>query len=343
MFNSLPKLFFITTVFFRTLVTISANSWLRIWIGLEINLLSFIPLMITPNNSPSSEASLKYFITQAFASSLLLFFIIFSILKSNLTIEILYLKNLNFLIYMSLIIKLGAAPFHFWFPNVLEGLNWINNFIIITWQKIAPIIIISYSIINYIIIIIIIFSIVAGSLGGLNQTSIRKIIAFSSINHIGWMLSALFFNERLWYLYFLTYTIINRRLIFLFHHIKIFYLNQIFSLFINSYLIKFIFIINFLSLGGLPPFIGFFPKWIIIQSLSIIHQNSLIFIIITITLITLFFYLRISFSAFILNYENIKWNYHLNFNILSYFFLIIITIISLIGLLLITYLLFNLI
>lgn len=299
--------------------------------------------MTSSYNSSSSEASLKYFIIQAFASSLLLFFIIFFILKSNLVIEIEYLNNFNFLIYLSLIIKLGAAPFHFWFPNVIEGLTWINRLILMTWQKIAPIIIISYSLFNNIITIIIIFSIIVGSIGGLNQTSLRKIITFSSINHIGWILTALFFNERLWLLYFFIYRILNIRLIFLFHNIKIFYLNQIFSIFINSYLIKFIFLINFLSLGGLPPFLGFFPKWIIIQSLSNINQNFLILIIIIITLITLFFYLRISFSAFILNYENIKWNYQLNLNIYVYLFLISITTLSLTSLIIIIFLLFYLI
>lgn len=339
----MSKLFFFFTIIFRTLISISANSWFSAWVGLEINLLSFIPLIISTNNIQSSESSLKYFITQVFASSLLLFFIIFYILKSNLIIELNFSNNFNFLIYASLIIKLGAAPFHFWFPNVLEGLNWINRLIIITWQKIAPIIIISYSLFNRIIFFIIISSIIVGSLGGLNQTSLRKIIAFSSINHIGWIVTALFFNENLWYLYFLIYTILNFSLIFLFHNIKIFYLNQIFSLFINSNLIKFIFIINFLSLGGLPPFLGFLPKWLIIQSLISLNQNFLILIIIIITLITLFFYLRISFSAFMLNYENIKWNYKINLNIYINLFLIFITIISLIGLIIILFILFNLI
>lgn len=339
----MPKLFFFFLIILRTLASISSNSWFGVWLGLEINLLSFVPLITSLNNAPSSEASLKYFITQAFASSILLFFIIFYILKSNLIIELNYLVNFNFLIYISLIIKLGAAPFHFWFPNVIEGLNWINRLILITWQKIAPIIIISYSLFNNIIIIIIVLSIIFGSLGGLNQTSLRKLMAFSSINHIGWMLSALFFNETLWYTYFLIYIILNISLILLFHNIKVFFLNQIFSIFLNSYLIKFIFIINFLSLGGLPPFLGFFPKWIIIQSLSTINQSLLILIIIIITLITLFFYLRISFSAFILNYENIKWNYKITFNFLVYFFLILITIISLIGILITLHILFNLI
>jgi len=101
-----------------------------------------------------------------------------------------------------LLLKRGAAPFHFWFPNVIEGLSWINSLILITWQKIAPLILTSYIIINKIILISVILSIIIGSLGGLNQTSLRKLMAFSSINHLGWILSAIYSRESLWIIYF---------------------------------------------------------------------------------------------------------------------------------------------
>lgn len=212
-----------------------------------------------------------------------------------------------------------------------------------TWQKIGPILILSYSVFHNFYLFIIRISIILGSLGGLNQISIRKILAFSSINHIGWILAALIFNEIIWNFYFIVYTLINFSLIFLFNNFKIFYINQLFSLFITSYLIKFIFIINFLSLGGLPPFLGFIPKWIVIQSLSSLNQFILIFIIITITLITLYFYLRISFSAFILNYENILWQFKLNINFLLLRIISFITFISITSLFIIAPLSFYLI
>lgn len=262
----------------------------------------------------------------------------FSCLIYIIFFNIIFQFNFNFLnynffiIYIALILKIGAAPFHFWFPNVIEGISWINNLILITWQKIAPILIISYSIFFNFFFFFIISSVLIGAIGGLNQISIRKLIAFSSINHIGWILSSLIFNEYLWLIYFCFYSIISFSLIYLFNTFKLFYINQIFSIFINSYLIKFIFIINFLSLGGIPPFLGFLPKWIIIQLLSNLNQNFIIFFIILITLITLYFYIRIRFSALLLNYDNIKWIQKIYYNNFSLIILSFFTFFSISGL-----------
>lgn len=233
------------------------------------------------------------------------------------------------------------APFHFWFPNVIEGLTWYNCIILITWQKIAPIIILSYLSFKQFFIFFIILSILLRRIGGLNQTSLRKIIAFSSINHIRWIMSALIFNESLWILYFLIYSIITFRIIFLFNEFKLFYLNQIFSIFSLFYYLKFFFIINFLSLGGLPPFMGFLPKWIIIQSLISLNQNLFILIIIIITLIILYFYLRISYSAFILNYERTNWLFNNQFKNKTIILLSIFSFFSISGLFIFILLIYN--
>ena len=73
----------------------------------------------------------------ALASAVLLFAIILFLLENNLLIN---LDNSysRIIIISSLLLKRGTAPFHFWFPNVIEGLSWINSLILITWQKIAP-------------------------------------------------------------------------------------------------------------------------------------------------------------------------------------------------------------
>lgn len=336
MFKNSSKLIFFFIIILGTLITISSNSWLGAWIGLEINLLSFIPLIISSNNLISTEASLKYFLTQAFASTILLFSIIMYILSTNLIFQLnLSLNYSSIIICITLILKRGAAPFHFWFPNVIEGLNWYNNLILMTWQKIAPILILSYSLFNQFFILFIVLSIFLGSIGGLNQTSIRKIMAFSSINHIGWIIAAILFNERLWSFYFLIYSFLSFRIIFIFNSFQLFYINQIFSIFANSYLIKFSLLTTLLSLGGLPPFLGFFPKWLVIQSLVNINQIFLVFLIITITLITLYFYLRIRYSAFILNYDEISWNFQINYKNSTINYSIILAFISISGLFLI--------
>lgn len=324
---------FLFTLFLGTIIRICSSSWFRVWIGLEINLLSFIPLTIKSNNLFSSEASLKYFLTQALASSVLLFSIIlFSFLIEWKTL-LNFNSKINIILASSLIIKTGIAPFHFWFPIVIEGLNWINNIILMTWQKIAPVILLSFCLNNVFFYFRILISVIFGSFGGLNQTSLRKIIAFSSINHLGWITAGILNNQNIWQIYFIFYCFLSITVIFIFNSLKIFNLNQIFSSFNFQHLIKTIIFIPLLSLGGLPPFIGFFPKWIIIDLLINLNLIFLLILIINFTLITLYFYIRISYSAFLLNHNEINWNFNYFFsnkNKIIFSFLLFISIFGLI-------------
>nr|YP_010894833.1 NADH dehydrogenase subunit 2 [Amiota nagatai]ACR20465.1 NADH dehydrogenase subunit 2 [Amiota nagatai]WJW73346.1 NADH dehydrogenase subunit 2 [Amiota nagatai] len=313
MFNNSSKILFIFILILGSMITMTSNSWLGAWMGLEINLLSFIPLMSDNNNLMSNESSLKYFLTQALASTVLLFAIILLMLKHNM---IIYMNSLHIsmIMFSSLLMKSGAAPFHFWFPNMMEGLSWMNALVLMTWQKIAPLMLISYLNIKELMIISIILSAIIGALGGLNQTSLRKLMAFSSINHLGWMLATINLSELIWCIYFLMYSFLMFVLTFMFNSFKSFHLNQLFTLFFNSKILKFILFMNFLSLGGLPPFLGFLPKWLVIQELSFNNQYFLLVILMMSTLITLYFYLRICYSAFLLNYYENNWMIYTKFN-----------------------------
>nr|WEV93801.1 NADH dehydrogenase subunit 2 [Herpetogramma luctuosalis] len=325
------KMFFMFILFFSTLISISSNSWFGCWIGLEINLLSFIPLISNSYNILSSEASLKYFLVQSIASINLLFYIIMKmILMKNFEMN----NFMSIMINSSLLMKMGSTPFHFWFPNIVEGLSWFNNFILMTWQKITPIILLSYYFNKNFLIIIIIMNSMIGAVGGLNQTSLRKLMAFSSINNLGWMLSAMMISENLWMFYFLFYSFMISIMCFLFYLMNMFFINQLF--FINmNYMIKLSLLINFLSLGGLPPFIGFFPKWIIINFLMMNNFIFMTFILIMMSLIMLFFYIRILYSSFMFNYLKLKWmkifmkntmiNYINYFSLISIFGMILST------------------
>jgi len=172
---------------------------------------------------------------------------------------------------------------------------------------------------------------------GINQTRLRKILAYSSINHIGWMLAPLISNEMLWAIYLAIYTLINFTLIVWFFFYKIFFLKQIFLLMRNNLLLKIFFSFNILSLGGLPPFLGFYPKWLIIESLINNQYNILAILIVTITLLTLYFYVRIIFSSIIFNsYKN---NFFIKIPRYNYY-IVLINYLALIGLLVCT-ILFN--
>nr|YP_010730025.1 NADH dehydrogenase subunit 2 [Leptopsylla segnis]WEF75065.1 NADH dehydrogenase subunit 2 [Leptopsylla segnis] len=306
MFNNSSKLLFIFMLIFSTFICISSNSWLGAWIGLEMNLLSFIPLMNNNKNLMSNEASLKYFLTQALASIILLFMICMNFINWNYFSMMFYSNIYLLLINSCLLLKIGAAPFHFWFPSIMDSMNWINNMILMTWQKINPFICISYCFNNKFIEVISLLSILIGSLGGLNSTSLRKIMAFSSISHIGWLLMAFISSEMNFWFYFMFYTLISVSLNLSFNYLKLFNVNQMLTNSISS-INKMAIFITLLSMGGLPPFLGFIPKWIVLESL--IKENLLLIslLMVMMTLMTLYFYLRMAFSSIILNNFQMYW------------------------------------
>nr|YP_009538078.1 NADH dehydrogenase subunit 2 [Limenitis cleophas]AYN60860.1 NADH dehydrogenase subunit 2 [Limenitis cleophas] len=326
------KMFFLFILFFSTLISISSNSWLGCWIGLEINLLSFIPLITTPYNLLNSEASLKYFLTQSIASINFLF----SILLSLFFMKNFFFNNFfSIFINSSLLMKMGSIPFHFWFPNIMEGLSWFNCFILMTWQKITPMILLSYYFNLNFLYFIMIFNVLIGAIGSFNQTSLRKLMAFSSINNLGWMISSIIISETLWMIYFIFYSIFTFISCFLFYIINTFFINQLFFFNMN-FLIKISIMINFFSLGGLPPFLGFFPKWIIINYL--LNNNFFIisFMFIMSSLILLFIYIRIIYSSLLFFSLKMKWfkvYIKNNFLIFIYFF----NFISLLGMIISTF------
>nr|UBU97855.1 NADH dehydrogenase subunit 2 [Gryllus bimaculatus] len=301
------KLLFLMMLILGTLISISSNSWPATWMGLEINLLAFIPLMSSKDNMMSTEAAMKYFIIQAMASSMLLTFVMLD------NILLILNKNLiNSAISITLFLKMGAAPFHMWFPSVMEGLSWLNCFILMTWQKLAPFIILSYlSYYQPMMLFVMISSIIIGSIGGLNQTSTRKIMTYSSINHIGWMMLGMMMSEDLWQLYFIIYIILSASILLIFHNMSSHHHNQI-PFTWNSSMIKFFTSINLMSLGGLPPFLGFLPKWMIIQNSCYNEMMFTMLIMILCSLITLFYYLRLVMSSFLINMNQLKWNHQTN-------------------------------
>nr|YP_010460064.1 NADH dehydrogenase subunit 2 [Hierodula chinensis]UUC04264.1 NADH dehydrogenase subunit 2 [Hierodula chinensis] len=305
--NNSIKILFLSTLISGILISLCANSWMGAWMGLEINLLSFIPLLSSNKNMFSTEAALKYFLIQAIASSTLLFLIL---LKTNIH-EMFYLTKIwmwNDYIMIPLLMKIAATPFHWWLPSVVEGLSWMNCFIILSIQKIAPLTLISYMLTNNLFIqIVIISSAFTGAIGGLNQISLRKILSFSSINHIGWMLTTMILGSNLWLMYFTIYTMNIISIMSLTATINLSYISQSFNSMNNQKTIKFMLFIAMLSLGGLPPFLGFFPKWITIQFMT---QNLMIFtstILIMSSLLTLYYYMRMMYTTLMITNSEISW------------------------------------
>lgn len=291
---------FIMTLILGIIISISSNSWFGAWMGLELNLLSFIPLIFIKNNQYSSEAALKYFLIQALGSIVLL---------SSAVMIIIKIQSFSAPLSAALLLKAGSAPFHFWFPPTLEGILWPQALVLITIQKITPISLLSYYVSEQILLIsaAAIISAIVGAVGGLNQTLLRKLLGYSSINHIAWIISALLMSERTWLLYFLVYSAISFSVVILFHFRQTFHFNHLINNASSRSAIKLVMFISLLSLGGLPPFTGFIPKWIVIQQLCWSSNFLLLLVLLGSSLFTLFYYLRIMLRSLVLRSLKSKW------------------------------------
>uniref|UniRef100_A0AAU7VBN2 NADH-ubiquinone oxidoreductase chain 2 n=1 Tax=Stenopsocus periostictus TaxID=3074947 RepID=A0AAU7VBN2_9NEOP len=302
MFNNLSILFLFMT-FLGSAISVSSTTWFSAWLGLEINLISFVPLIINNKNSVLTESAMKYFIIQASASAMFIFLCVMNSLTNFYQLFMINSSNIVLLL-IPLMIKLGSAPFQTWFITVMQGMTWFNCYLLATLQKIAPLFLMNFLFLNNkIILIFSILSVLAGSVGGLNQTSLKKILAFSSVNHLGWMMTIGCLSKYLFIIYFLFYSFMNLFVMNFLTKTSIFQLAQNYKL-TNNYN----WLVSILSLGGLPPFIGFIPKWMVIQSLILNKMFMISFIMIMTALITLFYYIRMITATMIMNFYTQKWN-----------------------------------
>lgn len=276
-----------------------------IWIGLEINLISFIPLISKPNNIKRSQSSIIYFLAQRIGSMTIIFSVIvnpFILVTPDFINE--FIKAI---LIIALLLKLGAAPIHKWFPEIINNMDWKEIFLLITWQKLAPLYIIRIITTNSpLIYLSIISSAIMGAIGGINTTSIRKIMAYSSINHLRWIIILLVIQS-MWRKYLIIYRVILLLACGFFRCYNSFNINQIINK-TSSFIEKYTYSSTLLRIGGLPPFLGFLPKWMTIQ--AIINRNYiwLIIIILIISIVTLFYYLRLIRPILIIYSTSNKWH-----------------------------------
>lgn len=312
-------------LFLRTVITIIRPNWLRAWIILEINILRFIPIIIATKSNQETEASIKYFLSQALGSILIL-----------LGIRILYQPTYQtiplWLITVAILIKLGMAPCHFWYPSVIASLSWTNCIILSTWQKLAPLSLLittTYKIQSRTFIIITAgLNALIGGILGINQTHLRPLLAYSSIGHIGWITSILAINKYTFCtIYFIIYSIIVLPIFIIIRTINTKTIKTLHRLFKNNTVLIFAIAILILSLAGVPPLTGFIPKLLVITKLIETRYTVLVFLLLG-TYINLYYYLNISFNI-LLSRININSKHKIKES--NYLPVIIITSTSILG------------
>nr|AAZ05470.1 NADH dehydrogenase subunit 2 [Artamus personatus]AAZ05478.1 NADH dehydrogenase subunit 2 [Artamus personatus] len=299
--NPQAKLIFATSLLLGTTITISSNHWIMAWTGLEINTLAILPLISKSHHPRAIEAATKYFLVQATASALVLFSSMTNAWHTGQW-DITQLTHPTSCLIMTaaISIKLGLVPFHFWFPEVLQGTSLITGLLLSTAMKFPPMTLLymtSQSLNPTLLTTMAILSAAMGGWMGLNQTQIRKIMAFSSISHLGWMAIIITYNPKLTLLNFYLYTLMTATVFLTLNSIKVLKLSTLMTTWTKAPSLSAIFLLALLSLAGLPPLTGFLPKWLIIQELTKQDMAPAAVMISLLSLLSLFFYLRLAYCA----------------------------------------------
>nr|ALJ30555.1 NADH dehydrogenase subunit 2 [Holcosus undulatus amphigrammus] len=291
-----------------TLITMSSNHWLLAWLGLEINMMAIVPLISKMHHPRATEATTKYFLAQTGASLLMLFSSTLNAWHLG-TWDITQLTNQTACtaLTIALCMKIGLAPMHLWLPEVMQGTTLKMALIIATWQKLAPmtlIIMTSNSHSKPLLMLMATLSIIIGGWGGLNQTQTRKIMAYSSIANMGWMIIILQQAPKLTTLTLLIYIVMTTTLFMTLLPQKTKTIKTISTTWMMSPTLTTIMMLTLTSLGGLPPMTGFMPKWLILEKLLNDNMTSLATLTAMATLLSLFFYMRLFYSTTMMIFPN---------------------------------------
>nr|AFB19548.1 NADH dehydrogenase subunit 2 [Alcippe dubia] len=295
------KLIFMMSLLLGTTITISSNHWITAWAGLEINTLAILPLISKSHHPRAIEAATKYFLTQAAASALVLFSSMTNAWHTGQWDITQMTHHTSCLILTSAIaMKLGLVPFHFWFPEVLQGSPLTTGLLLSTLMKLPPISLLfmtSPSLNHTLLTFMAIASTALGGWMGLNQTQTRKILAFSSISHLGWMAIVLSYSPKLTLLNFYLYTMMTAAVFLTLNTTNTTKLSTLMTTWTKAPALNAMLFLTLLSLAGLPPLTGFLPKWLIIQELTKQDMIPAATTISLLSLLGLFFYLRLAYCA----------------------------------------------
>ena len=355
-----------------TMIMISANSLLMLYLGIELLSLSLYALIgFNKKSSLSSEAAIKYYVLGAMSSGILLFGISLiygftgSITYDGIASQLINI-NMNSVDYIAIIFglifitaslcfKFGAAPFHMWVPDIYQGSLISTTILLSTLPKIAVFIvflklyfipfILLKEVWSDILIFVGMLSIIIGSLFALTQENIKRLLAYSAISNIGFIILSLGLisidgiHASLYYT--VVYSLTALASFGIITHITsnsngIEKITDLAGLSKTHPYFAFLILITMLSSAGIPPLIGFHAKLMVIKALISSSYIILSIIVVIMTVVSAYYYLKVIKTIYFDNREDLISTYSNNSIILS------INVLSLIALGIFPYLLFNL-
>nr|AAS80094.1 NADH dehydrogenase subunit 2 [Eirenis modestus] len=298
--NPMSWLIIPTSIALSTITITTTTHWLMTWVCLEINTLSMIPIISKPNHPRATEAATKYYLTQTMASTAMLFAATMNAMNTSSWETNLTTEPTTTIITLALMMKMAAAPFHFWLPDVSQGTTTLTTMTILTWQKIAPLAILLtiHNKTNITLTLLsAMLSITIGGLGTLNQTQLRKLMAFSSIAHTGWIMATLTMAPQISTLTFMIYTMTTIPVFLVMNHMTSTTIKDLGVVWTNSPSMMIVLSITMLSLGGLPPLSGFMPKWLILNNMISTNMVAEATMMAMASLLSLFVYMRLMYMS----------------------------------------------
>nr|QEZ90462.1 NADH dehydrogenase subunit 2 [Archaster typicus] len=289
------------SVFFGSTIVFSSHHWFTVWVGLELNTLSIVPILCGGFSPRSVESSVKYFLVQSVSAAVILNVVIIQAwLYSSWSLSCPLNVVTSFLLTLAISLKLGLFPCHYWFPDVVQGVGFFEGLVLSTWQKLAPFVVL-VSVVDGVSLELLVLlgalSVVFGGWGGLNQTQVRKILAFSSVAHIGWICSTIGYSVSGGSIMLVVYIIINSGIFLLASEFDLKSLSHLSRLSYFSFGGSACMVVGILSLGGLPPLFGFLIKLVSLKCLIESRSFLLAGVLVSGSLFSLFFYLRVAFNS----------------------------------------------
>nr|QWS05458.1 NADH dehydrogenase subunit 2 [Zecheuna tonkinensis] len=251
---NITKTTMISTMIMSTMASLSSNNFIFSWMMMEINMISFLPIMTKSNKM--KDQTMKYFIIQSMASSMMLMSML---MNSCIETPI----NTSIMMMTSMLMKLGLIPFHIWMPMIMNSMTWENCMMMTTIQKIIPIMLSSQMLSTKMTSLPMIMSLMIAPMSAMKQLSMKKIMAFSSITNTPWMIMSMTNSKNQFMMFFMIYSTITIMIMKKFKKMNMMYVNQINMTKIKE---KVSILILWMSMSGMPPTTGFIPKWFILQS-----------------------------------------------------------------------------
>nr|YP_009131533.1 NADH dehydrogenase subunit 2 [Argyroneta aquatica]AIL95167.1 NADH dehydrogenase subunit 2 [Argyroneta aquatica] len=268
---------FVLLYIFSFYLCFNMDDWFLVWMGLELNMISFVLLIYSREDMKTVESCLKYFFVQSLGSSI--FMMVF------------YLNGSGFEFLSSLVLsyKMGGGPFFFWFPSMCDGISWYSCFMLMSFQKLIPLMLM-VELIGVGLWAVVFLSILSGAIGSFNQVRMKVLMAFSSINQMGWLLMCMILNKTIWVSYYLTYIVV---LFVVLYKMKDGEVNNYLG--VMSLESKWWVLLMLMNLGGIPPFLGFFLSWVGFYNMLLGGLFMFMFMIVM-SVVMLYVYMRICYG-----------------------------------------------